>query len=77
MNETSLIESFGISHEAAKHIDQIIEVAHHAHASMELTKYIVDLCKGSESEGIKKVKVVIKALQKQRQLWQEVFDLNV
>lgn len=76
MKGTSLIESLGMTGEAAKRFDQIIEVVHRVHASMELMKSIADLHKGSESEGIKKVKVVIKALRKQQQLWQEVFNLH-
>jgi hypothetical protein len=76
MKGTSLIESLGITSEAAKRIDQTIEVAHRIQAPVELMKSIADLHKGSESEGIEKVKMVIKALRKQQQLWQEVFHLN-
>ena len=75
MKDTSVIEFLGINGEATKRIDQMIEVAHRVQVSIELPKSIADLYKGSESEGIKKVMVVIQALRKQRQLWQEVFNL--
>ena len=68
---TSLIESFGVASEAAKRIDQNIEVAHQALALMELMKSVYE---GPESK-VKKMKVVVKALRKQQQLWQEVFHL--